>query len=97
MPEWKVVCEPHGENPGMLDKAKDAVGITPSPENIGGVIIYVTDGAGRKEEVSRVAWIRRASVNPKTGFAKQLQTEVTKAKEATDILNGLLSPSGDPQ
>lgn len=96
MPQtWKVVAEPHGNNPGFVDRARAAVGRS-EPENTGGMIIYVTDGA-TKREVSRVAWIRRSTVckNPGNSFEKQLKIEVDKAKAAVDQINTLFAGAGE--
>lgn len=96
---WSVICEPVGENPGVVKRAAGAVtGSESEPENIGGIVIYVTNGAS-KQEVSRVAWVRRASVckNPKTSFEKQLDKEITKARAAVEALNNQFVSSGEMQ
>lgn len=98
MSNWKIVVEPHGKNPGLVDKAKAAVGVT-EPENTGGMIIYISNGNGFKEEVSRVSWIRRSSVckNPKNSFSKQLGIEVEKAEASVKLLNDALAGAGTNQ
>jgi hypothetical protein len=93
---WRVVCEPEGNNPGILGKAKAAASMAVSgdePENMGGMVIYLTNGTS-KEEVSRVGWIRRATKNPKTSFEKQLSKEVEKATASADTLNNLAKTAG---
>lgn len=90
--KWSVVCEPHGNNPGIVDKAKSAVGA--EPENLGGMAIYVTNGVA-KEEVCRVAWIRRASKNPKVSFEKAFEAEIKKARYAVKILNEQFDGAGE--
>jgi hypothetical protein len=97
------VCEPKGKNPGLvtkpkgglIDKARTALGgssqqteTEQSTENMGGMVIFVTNGSF-KEEVSRVAWIRRASKNPDVDFATALQRELDKARESVKVLNDL--------
>lgn len=96
---WSVICEPVGKNPGVVKRAADAVtGAESEPENIGGIVIYVTNGS-TKTEVSRVAWVRRAAVckNPKTSFEKQLDKELTKARTAVTMLNDQFVTSGEMQ
>lgn len=91
---WSVTAEPEGKNPGVLDKAKSAVGIGTDPNdgsNVGGMIIFIVNGA-TKQEVSRVAWIRRNSKNPSTSFEKQLQAELDKARASVKILNENTNP-----
>lgn len=90
---WRVVAEPEGNNPGLIDRAKAATGVGDSGKNAGGMIIYVTDGSSKKE-VSRVAWIRRNSKNPKVSFEKQLKVEIDKAREAVRVLEDLLTTDG---
>jgi hypothetical protein len=95
---WEVLCEPVGRNPGIVDKAKAAVGAgsAPSEDNVGGLVIYLTNGSS-KQEVSRVAWIRRVSKNPDNKFEDQLATEINKAKAAAEVLNGSFDDSGELQ
>lgn len=93
---WDVVCEPVGENPGLIDKAKAALGGDQPTENTGGIVVYVTSGS-TKQEVGRVAYMRRVSVNPKTTFDKALQDVVEKARTACKMLNGDLSGDGKLQ
>lgn len=87
---WKVVAEPQGNNPSVVQKVKAAVGVT-EPENTGGMVIFITDGT-TKQEVSRVAWIRREAVckNPKNSLDKQLRLEVGRAQDAATMLNELV-------
>jgi hypothetical protein len=87
---WEIHVEPVGKNPGLLDKAKAA--IQSNAENTGGMVIYLTNGS-MKHEVSRVAFVRRASKNPNADFQTQLATEVAKAREAAKTLNEVSSQS----
>jgi hypothetical protein len=91
---WRVVAEPEGNNPGLLDKAKAA--LSNQEGNTGGMIIYVTNGT-LKEEVSRVGFVRRNTKNPKTSFENQLRKELDKARTAATSINDLLDGSGDLQ
>lgn len=94
---WGIVVDPVGKNPGKLKKAAQEAGIgTPHDENIGGMIVSVQNTqTGRKDEVSRVAFVRRASKNPKVAFKTQLDKEVAKAKDAVEVLNGLFTEAGE--
>jgi hypothetical protein len=89
---WNVICEPHGNNPGFI---KRALRSGETPENTGGIIVYLVNGSA-KQEVSRVAYIRRARVckNPSRTFKAQLQIEVDKAREAASKINELAA-AGD--
>jgi hypothetical protein len=86
--KWKVVIEPEGKNPGLVDKAKAAAGL--GSEQVGGMVIYVTDGGNVKNEVAAVGYIRKHTANPCVSFVKQLEAEVEKAQQACDKLNELL-------
>lgn len=77
---WKIVAEPKAANE--------------NDQNKGGIIVYMVNGHVR-QEVSRVAFIRRESKNPDIAFADQLRTEVAKAKTAIAMVNGLLDESGE--
>ena len=74
---WKVVLEPRDENPD-----EETGG-----QNVGGIVIFLDDGSD-KREVSRVAYVRRNSKNPRVSFKKQLAAEVEKAQISADQLNG---------
>jgi hypothetical protein len=94
MAAWNVVAKPEGNNPGVVRKAAAAVGvgsIDPPPENIGGMIISVSDGTSM-QEVSRVAYIRRPTAcrNPNTTYRAQLEIELDKARATCEKLNALL-------
>lgn len=90
---WKVIAEPQGKNPGIIKKAAVACGVEKA-ENTGGVIVYVTNG-DNKQEVSRVAYIRRPDVckNPNVTYQDQLDIEITRARDTCTKLNELL---GEP-
>jgi hypothetical protein len=96
--KWRVVAEPVGNNPGKLAKAVAEKGLpsgTKRGVNEGGMVVYVSDGASYKQEVARVAWIRRHSKNPGKSFNEQLAMVVAAAREACDLLNGTLAGSGE--
>jgi len=83
--KWSVGYLPQGQNPGQLQKKGVAA---PTPENIGGMVIYlVNNRTGTKEEVSRVAFVRRAGTNPRVSFDKAFQKEIAKAQTAAAALN----------
>lgn len=95
--KWQVVMEPHGNNPGFIKRAAAEAGITDAnPENTGGIIIYIQNGT-EKHEVSRVAFVRRASKNPDMSFKKQLRHEKEKADAAVAALNELFDGAGQLQ
>lgn len=80
--KWSIVAEPQARNTGG--------------KNEGGIVLYVVNpSGGGKSEVSRVAFIRRNSKNPKNSLAVQLQREVARARTAVDILNSQLSGTGE--
>lgn len=91
---WRVVCEPVGTNPGLLKKAASEAGLA---ENTGGMVIYLVNADGVKEEVSRVAYVRRNAKNPKNSFDKQLDIEMEKAEKSIEILNAKLAAAGELQ
>lgn len=93
---WKIVTEPKGKNPGVLKKAAGEAGVlgNDTADNIGGIIIYLVGEDGVKEELSRVAFVRRNSKNPDTPFKDQLRIEVEKAHAACEELNGLFENQG---
>jgi hypothetical protein len=95
---YKVIIEPHGQNPGVAARAVAKVKAG-DPENTGGMIVYMQADNGTKEEVSRVAYIRRGSVckNPKNSFSKQLGIEVKKAQDGIKAINDLLASAGENQ
>lgn len=61
--------------------------------NEGGMIISVTNGSVT-QEVTRVAFVRRNSKNPKNTYEKQLKHEVGKARTSCELLNEQLSGIG---
>lgn len=77
---WKIVAEPKGGNE--------------HESNTGGIVVYMVNGMIR-QEVSRVAFVRREAKNPDVTFADQLRTEVAKAKTAIEMVNNLLDESGE--
>ena len=72
---WRIVAEPVGNNGQPEDE---------DPRNLGGMVISVTDGR-TTQEVSRVAYARRHSKNPKTSFDKQLKTYLFSSGEITEV------------
>ena len=84
LPElWKVIAEPVDGNPPEPNKEKGA-----EDKNLSGLIIYLTNGSD-KREVSRVAYVRRFSSNPKDSFQKRLQRELDKANTTVTVINEL--------
>lgn len=81
--KWEILVEPQGRREG--------------PKNKGGMVIYATGPNGLRQEVSRVAFIRRESNNPKNSFGRQLERELARARTACEILNEQLAGSGELQ
>lgn len=81
---WSITVEQEGKNPGPIDKMKALT--TSNAGNMGGLVIYLTDGT-TKEEFTRVAYVRRVSNNPTVKFQDQLAEELEKAKIAAEALN----------
>lgn len=90
---YTIIAEPEGKNPGRLDQLKKTADPPPGL-NDSGVVLYVVDERGNRREVSRVAFIRRNSKNPKTSFERQLTEELGRAREAVRVLNGLIADAG---
>ena len=103
-PTWQVVAEPVGANPGF--KPKTAKGATKGrkrttaadaeekqKDNIGGVVLYLQRGT-RREEFSRVGWLRPASENPKATFEEKFAEQRDNAQYVADELNKL-QPDGE--
>lgn len=65
-------------------------------ENKGGIVIYVVKNTDvyNKQEVGRVAFERKNSLNPRASFETQLDKEVGKAKKAVETLNELFADAG---
>lgn len=105
-PEWIVVADPIGENPGFKPEAKTRTRKAKEGEdknaknhdNVGGVVIYTAirkkDGRLRKEEVARVGYIRPTSENPKDPFDSKLDEIIGIAQKTCDVLN-TLNPDGE--
>ena len=94
MPEMRVLVEPQGRNPGPLPEGEEAPEGTQGT-NQGGMIIYISGSDFGRQEVARVAWVRRNSKNPDVPFADQLRAEVDKAKQAIDVINELTAGAGE--
>lgn len=75
MSNWSITAEPEGKNTSGADEL-----------NEGGLILYLSSN-GSRQEVSRVAFVRRNSRNPSVSFDKQLAAEIEKARAARDLLN----------
>lgn len=82
MRKWSVLCEPKGDNPAG-----------PAPgKNLGGLVIYLTDGTVR-QEVSRVLFVRRnatASANRIKKFKQQLRDQLAVANASAKTVNDLI-------
>lgn len=80
---WNILAEPQGANSGASPE---------SAENTGGVVVYLIEGSDRstRQEVSRVAYDRSKSKNPRTTFDTQLTKELAKAVTACQKINDLM-------
>jgi len=99
--QWEVVAEPVGKNaelkPGKGKGRKRLTGAKDDADkdNVGGIVVYVALGA-RREEVSRVGFIRAASENPDVSFKDKLDEIIGVAEKTRDELNKL-TQNGDLQ
>lgn len=82
---WRIVVRPEGANPG-----------TEEGVNEGGMVVYL-DGDGRRQEVSRVAWVRENSLHPDVPFDEMLESVVHRARTAVAKINELFEDSGTLQ
>lgn len=84
---YKILAEAVGANSSASAE---------TAENKGGIAIYLVKGSDvyGKQEVGRVAFERKNSLNPRTKFETQLDKEIAKAKKAIETLNELLAGAG---
>lgn len=87
---WNILAEPQGANSGATPE---------SAENTGGIVIYLMLDTDRitRQEVTRVAYDRSRSKNPRTTFDTQLTKELAKAVTACQKINDLLVEAGELQ
>lgn len=88
---YRLVARPEGKHgePGSSEA-----------KNEGGMAIYLvptaaTDVERQKQEVSRVAFIRRNSKNPSVTLEAKLDEEMLKARVALKILNEQFDGTGE--
>lgn len=93
MADWAIVCEPQGKNPGTKPKGSSKT----KGKNEGGVIVYLSDGGYSKQEVARVGFERKNTINPDVMFEVQLASVVAKARAAVKLLNTKFVDSGELQ
>lgn len=84
---YKILAEAVGANSSASAE---------TAENKGGIAIYLVkdNDAYNKQEVGRVAFERKNSINPRVKFETQLDKEVAKAKKAVETLNELFTGAG---
>jgi hypothetical protein len=90
-PKWRIMWRPEGKN-GEVGSAE--------AKNGGGLAIYLVpvDRSNvdlGKQEVSRVAFVRRNSKNPSVSLEAKLAEEVNKARVALKILNEQFDGTGE--
>lgn len=69
--KWYVECEPVSANTTVQS---------------GAMVVYVACNESR-EEIARVAFIRRHASNPSTSYSKQIDKEMRKARKSVEVLN----------
>lgn len=90
---WRIVVRPEGANPGRATDDDDDQGI-----NEGGMVVYLVEGnGGRRQEVSRVAWVRENSLHPEVPFDEQLEAVIHRARTAVEQINRLFVDAGTLQ
>jgi hypothetical protein len=78
MGPWRVTVKPAGENPNQETGLNDS-GV--------GIFLEHEDRDQDLHEVSRVAFIRRNSANPRVGLEEQYEAELKTARWAADRMN----------
>lgn len=91
--KWIILSEPQGRDVSRPNNEK----------NKGGLVFFLVkctdDGSPAypsvKQEVARVAFERKESANPKTGFATQCDKVIKTAIAAATVLNRDLMGTGE--
>jgi hypothetical protein len=90
---WIVTAKVEGKNPGeaatkgLTEKVMAKLGSDEQGINEGGVVVHITCGDGKPEEVGRVSFDRRHSSQPKKSHKQALQEMIDVANDAMMILN----------
>jgi hypothetical protein len=79
---WRIVVRPEGRND--------------DDKNTGGLVVELA-GDGRRQEVSRVAFVRENSLHPDIPFDEMLEAVVHRARSTVDKINELLADAGTLQ
>lgn len=83
---WRIACRPEGRyelTEGDTDEERESV-------NTGGMIVYLMHG-GTRQEIARVGFVRRNTMNPEAEFADKLREVVDTAREAAKMIAELTS------
>lgn len=80
---WKIEAKPEGRN-----------GTATPEKNEGGMVVYLVNSAGSRQEVGRVAFERQNSTHPDVDFPTQLKTFIDAAKAAVEAIDELVDDSG---
>jgi hypothetical protein len=76
---WRIACRPEGRyEPASGDEDAESV-------NRGGMIVYLVHASSR-QEIARVGFVRRNTMNPDAEFADKLREVVDTAREAAKMI-----------
>jgi hypothetical protein len=74
---WRIACRPEGRYEPAADDAESV--------NTGGMVVYLVHGSSR-QEIARVGFVRRNTMNPDAEFADKLREVVDTAREAAKMI-----------
>lgn len=90
--KWRVMPIPEGDKnalktlkPGASEEEAQKVA-----ENVGGVTIFIGQGANQKQEFCRVGFIRRATKNPDIPFEQEFSKQLAAADALVTEVNSRL-------
>lgn len=87
---WKIIAEPQGANTAASAS---------TAENKGGMVFFLQNDtySSGKQEIGRVAFERKNSINPRVPYDKALDDVVAKCRKSIEVLNDLASGAGTLQ
>lgn len=93
MERWRVMPIPEGDKNALMTLAPGATAEETQKvaENVGGVTIYIGQGASRRQEFCRVGYIRRATKNPNTPFKQEFEKQLAAADAVVVQVNNRLT------
>lgn len=74
---WRIACRPEGRYEPASGDAESV--------NTGGMVVYLVHGPSR-QEIARVGFVRRNTMNPDAEFADKLREVVDTAREAAKMI-----------